>query len=76
MPDDRMNKTDIATPREVLETFTALMRGEKPAEQMKAAETLAKHYGLLTPREDAVVRPEIAQEIEAAMAELPDPPLP
>ena len=32
--------------------------------------------GYMEPREDAVVRPEIAQEIEAAMAELPDPPLP
>ena len=61
----------IATPEEVLATFTAMLRGEKPAEQMKAAENLAKHYGMLTPREDrAAVKPEIAEEIEEAMRSL------
>ena len=37
---------DIATKEEVLETFTQLMRGEKTAEQMKAADALAKYHGL------------------------------
>lgn len=36
---------DIATKEEVLETFTQLMRGEKTAEQMKAADALAKYHG-------------------------------
>ena len=67
--------TGIATPEEVLETFTAVLRGEngeKPAEQMKAAENLAKHYGMLAPREEKTtsVKPEIAEEIEAALQSL------
>ena len=59
----------IATPEEVLETFTAMLRGEKRAEQLKAAESLAKHYGLLSPREEAraACKPELAEEIEAAI---------
>lgn len=36
---------DIATKEEVLETFTQLMRGEKTAEQMKAADALANTTG-------------------------------
>ena len=61
----------IATPEEVLATFTAMLRGDRPAEQMKAAESLAKHYGILSPREDrAPVKPELAAEIEAALKAL------
>lgn len=41
---------DIATKEEVLETFTQLMRGEKTAEQMKAADALAKYHGLFAGR--------------------------
>ena len=51
----RDEPADVASPEEVLETFTAIMRSGKGNEQMKAAETLAKHYGLLTPRENAAV---------------------
>lgn len=59
---------DIATPREVLETLTAMLRGEKSSEQMKAAEYLAKHYGLLAPKEErAPMKSELAGEIEAAV---------
>lgn len=43
---------DIATKEEVLETFTQLMRGEKTAEQMKAADALAKYHGLFAGKED------------------------
>ena len=66
----------IATPEEVLEAFTAMMRGggdEKPSDQLKAAEQLAKHYGILAPREEkaaASVKPELAEEIEAALRAL------
>ena len=42
---------DIATKEEVLETFTQLMRGEKTAEQMKAADALAKYHGLFAGKE-------------------------
>lgn len=62
----------IATPEEVLATFTAMLRSEKPAEQLKAAENLAKHYGMLAPRDEKAtsVRPEIAEEIEEALRAL------
>lgn len=56
---------DIATKEEVLETFTQLMRGEKTAEQMKAADALAKYHGLFAGKEDEAPRrpPEVAQAI-------------
>ena len=58
---------DIATKEEVLETFTQLMRGEKTAEQMKAADALAKYHGLFAaPRRP----PEVAQAIDDAIAAL------
>ena len=44
---------DIATPDEVLATFTELMRGEKSAERLKAAEQLAKYHSLFSPKEEA-----------------------
>ena len=43
---------DIATKEEVLETFTQLMRGEKTAEQMKAADALTKYHGLFAGKEE------------------------
>ncbi|MBQ8556285.1 MAG: hypothetical protein IJ438_10505 [Clostridia bacterium] len=62
---------DIATPDEVLETFTQLMRGEKTSEQLKAAEQLAKYHGLMTPREDTpALRAEVADAIDAAVAQI------
>lgn len=65
---------DIASPEEVLAAFTAALRGErgeKPAEQLKAAEHLARHYGILSQREEPTgAKPEIAADIEAAMRQL------
>ena len=58
---------DIATPDEVLETFTQLMRSEKTSEQLKAAEQLAKYHSLFTPREEATIRPELIAEINEAV---------
>lgn len=64
------NEPDIATPDEVLETFTQLMRSEKTSEQLKAAEQLAKYHSLFTPKESTGVRPELIAEIEAAVKEI------
>lgn len=64
------NEPDIATPDEVLETFTQLMRSEKTSEQLKAAEQLAKYHSLFTPKESAGFRPELIAEIEAAVKEI------
>lgn len=64
---------DIATPDEVLETFTQLMRSEKTSEQLKAAEQLAKYHSLFTPKESAGYKPELIAEIEAAVRELTRP---
>lgn len=61
---------DIATPDEVLSTLTELMRGEKSAERLKAAEQLAKYHSLFTPRESAEVSAEAAAAVEAAVAAL------
>lgn len=58
----------IATPEEVLATFTELMRGEKSAERLKAAEQLAKYHSLFTPREEAADPTEAAAAVEAAVA--------
>ena len=61
----------IATPEEVLATFTELMRGEKSTERLKAAEQLAKYHSLFTPKEDQP--PDMAgavSAVEAAVAEL------
>ena len=58
---------DIATKEEVLETFTQLT-----AEQMKAADALAKYHGLFAGKEDEAPRrpPEVAQAIDDAIAAL------
>lgn len=62
---------DIATREEVLETFTQLLRGEKSAEQLKAADALAKYHGLFTPKEDeSACPPEILRAIEEALDDM------
>lgn len=62
---------DIATPDEVLATFTELMRGEKSAERLKAAEQLAKYHSLFAPKEDAAADiTEAASAVEAAVADI------
>jgi hypothetical protein len=60
-----------ATPEEVLHVVTQLMHtGEKPSDQLKAADMLAKHHGLLTPKEESGYDPEAIREIAAAVAEI------
>ncbi len=62
---------DIATPDEVLATFTELMRGEKSAERLKAAEQLAKYHSLFAPKEEtAADMTQAANAVEAAVAEI------
>nr|MBR4280279.1 hypothetical protein [Clostridia bacterium] len=65
-----MEHPDIATPDEVLATFTELMRGEKSAERLKAAEQLAKYHSLFAPREDAADPSAAAAAVEAAVANI------
>lgn len=66
--------TEIAGKEEVLATYTQLLRGDKPSEQMKAADALAKYHGLFSPREEVEEiskgSPEIALAIEKAIAEM------
>ncbi len=65
------DEPDIATPDEVLATFTELMRGEKSAERLKAAEQLAKYHSLFAPKEEAAVdMTEAASAVEAAVADI------
>lgn len=59
---------DIATPDEVLATFTELMRSEKSAERLKAAEQLAKYHSLFAPKEEAAISPDAAAKVDAAVA--------
>jgi len=62
---------EIATPEEVLETYTALLRGEKAAEQMKAADALAKYHGLFAVKEDAApLKQEAVDTVERTLAAL------
>ena len=62
---------EIATPDEVLATFTELMRGEKSAERLKAAEQLAKYHSLFAPKEDARSDlTEAASAVEEAVAQI------
>lgn len=63
---------DIATPEEVLATFTELMRGEKSAERLKAAEQLAKYHSLFVPRdgEETIDMTGAVSAVEEAVAEL------
>ena len=65
------NAPDIATPDEVLATFTELMRGEKSTERLKAAEQLAKYHSLFVPKEEgAADLTEAASSVEAAVADI------
>ena len=62
---------DIATPDEVLATFTELMRGETSSERLKAAEQLAKYHSLFAPKEEAAAdMTEAANAVEAAVADI------
>ena len=62
-----MEHPNIATPDEVLATFTELMRGDKSAERLKAAEQLAKYHSLFSPKEDTADPSEAAAAVEAAV---------
>lgn len=70
---------DIATPEEILRTFTQIMRGElteasgapKVSERSRAAELLGKRYGLFSDKEAAPQpKAELAAEIEQTLQEL------
>lgn len=62
---------NIATPDEVLETFTLVMRSDKPSDQLKAAEHLAKYHSLFSPREEtAAPKSALAGEIDEAICQL------
>ena len=65
-----MEHPSIATPDEVLATFTELMRGDKSAERLKAPEQLAKYHSLFAPKEEAAEPSEAAAAVEAAVAEI------
>ena len=65
-----MEHPNIATPDEVLATFTELMRGDKSAERLKAAEQLAKYHSLFSPKEDTADPSETAAAVEAAVANI------
>ena len=65
-----MEHPNIATPDEVLATFTELMRGDKSAERLKAAEQLAKYHSLFSPKEDTADPSEAAAAVEAAVANI------
>ncbi len=67
-----MQPSNIATPAEVLETFTQLMRGEKGSEQLKAAEQLAKYHSLFAPKEENAPRPEVIEAIDEAVQRIRD----
>ena len=63
---------DIATPDEVLATFTELLRGDKSAERLKAAEQLAKYHSLFSPKEEDAA-PDMsagAMAVEETVAEI------
>lgn len=62
----------IATPDEVLATFTELMRGDKSAERLKAAEQLAKYHSLFAPKESGGDLSAAAAEVEAAVEAIRD----
>lgn len=63
---------DIATPDEVLATFTELLRGDKSAERLKAAEQLAKYHSLFSPKAEdgAPDMSAAATAVDEAVAEI------
>lgn len=62
---------NIATPDEVLETFTLVMRSDKLSDQLKAAEQLAKYHSLFSPKEEAAApKSALAGEIDKAISQL------
>ena len=67
----QMPSAGPASPEEVLRVVTHLMHtGEKESDQLKAADMLAKHHGLLTPREDADYDAALINAIDQAVAAL------
>ena len=60
----------IATPDEVLATFTELMRSDKASERLKAAEQLAKYHSLFAQKEETPISSDTADQVEAAVAAL------
>ena len=71
MPDSEESRT--AAPEEVLQVISQVMHtGDKPADQLKAADMLAKYHGLLTPKEEPAIDPGLIQEIEAAVKAIAD----
>ena len=60
----------VAAPEDVLAVMTQLMYSDKPADQLKAADMLAKHHGLLNPREETEYQPELIAESEAEVAQI------
>jgi len=78
----RRKRKEVASPEEVLELMTQIMRGEagdehtgppKLAERSKAAELLGKRYGLFGEKEG--IQPageEVTLAIDAAMKEMMD----
>lgn len=62
-----------AAPEEVLRVISQVMHtGDKPADQLKAADMLAKYHGLLAPKEEPAVDPGLIGEIEAAVKAIAD----
>lgn len=54
-----MNPEEIATPAEILATYTDILRHGKPSEQLKAGENLAKYL----PMTELAERPQNDQAI-------------
>ncbi len=61
---------EIATAEEVLATFTALLRSEKPAEQLKAAEQLAKYHSLYAAKDEGAIPTDVIAQVEEAVQQL------
>lgn len=68
---------DIATPAEILATYTEILRHGKPSEQLKAGESLAKYLPMTElcdkPQNDQAVE-DLIRMVEQ-MADKPLPPL-
>jgi len=67
----------IATPEEILEIYTSILRHGKPTEQLKAGESLAKYLpmeSLNPPRQNESAAADLVALVDA-MKSLPLPPL-